>query len=304
MNDNKAVLTSFAVSTFDFSLNLVVALISGSAVLLSQAMQGLSDLFTAGALLVGVRRSRKRPDDAYQFGYGREVFFYATLAAMVMFVGTGLLSVYFGYRQLVAPETLQSVGLGIGLLIFGVIGNAYAAWRSAQRLRANHPDQSLLSMARSTLVETKTTFAIDSIGTIAAFFGLISLSLYALTGNVAFDGVGSIIIGLTTMTTAALLLSDVRSLIVGRAVRPELAGSIEEATLEVDGVQRLLDLRTMYVGPAELLVIVEVHLRDELTTDSIELIADQVKDAIKARVPQVRIVQVEAETPDHELRQT
>jgi len=303
MNDNKAVITSFAVSTLDFSLNLIVALITGSAVLLSQAMQGLSDLFTAGALLVGVRRARKLPDADYQFGYGREVFFYATLAAMVMFVGTGLLSVYFGYQQLVAPETLESVSLGIGLLIFGIIGNAYAAWRSAQRLRANHPGQSLLSMARSTLVETKTTFAIDSIGTIAALLGLVSLTLYALTGNVAFDGVGSIIIGLTTMTTAALLLSDIRSLIVGRAVRPELAETIEHAALEVAGVQKLLDLRTMYVGPAELLVIVEVHLDDELNTDAIEQISDHIKDKVKAAVPQVRIVQVEAETPDQELSQ-
>jgi|AntRauTorcE11897_2_1112592.scaffolds.fasta_scaffold01672_8 cation diffusion facilitator family transporter len=302
-SSNSAIVTSFVVSIFDFSVNLTVAIISGSAVLLSQALQGLSDLTTAGALLFGDRRSRRAPDETYQFGYGRELFFYAALAIVMMFIGTGLLSVYFGWQQLVDPSPLQAVELGIGLLTIGLLGNAFAARRSAQKLNSTHANQTLLMRAKSSLIGTKTTFVIDSIGTVAAGLGLISLTLYAFTQNTVFDGVGSILIGLLTMSSAVLLLRDVKGLIVGRAVPPSVAEQIKTAALKVEHVQQILDLRTMYLGPQQLLVIIEVHLNDNLNTDEIEHITDTVKHQVKTELPQARVIQVEVETPDAELSQ-
>ena len=98
-----------------------------------------------------------------------------------------------------------------------------------------------------------------------------------------------------------MIITDVKGLIVGRAVSREVAQKINVAALSVQHVERILDLRTTYIGSARLLIIIEVHLDDHLTTNEIELISDEIKSAIKLDVPHAHIIQVEIETPDEEL---
>lgn len=150
----------------------------------------------------------------------------------------------------------------------------------------------------SGMVETKATFLIDALGTMTAVLGSIALLVYAISGNPRFDGVGSIAIGLAMMTGSILLMRDVKGLIVGRAVSDSVAKDITNSALGIKEVQAVLDLRTMYVGSSKLLVILEIHLDDRLTTDEIESITDAVKAAVMRDVPNVHQVQVEIETPD------
>ena len=103
------------------------------------------------------------------------------------------------------------------------------------------------------------------------------------------------------MTGAVLLIRDVRDLIVGKAVEPEIAQRIIGAAQSVTGVSSVLDLRTMYLGSAKILVILEVHIHNNFTTDEIEKIVDNVKEVVSENVPEVHHIQVEIETPDHEL---
>lgn len=269
--------------------------------MLSQALQGFSDLATGAILYIGVHRSKKDADDRYQFGYGREVFFWVLLAGISMFIGTGGLSVYLGYQQIVQPSGVSSVWLALSMLLFGFLTNGYAFRLSLQRLRQVDKKASWWKqLLQSSIVETKATLLIDFLGTTAAFVGLIALSAFALTGNARLDGIGSVAIGLIMMSGAILLIRDVRDLIVGRSVEPEVAQKIIKATLSVRDIQSVLDLRTMYLGSARLLVIVEVHVKDGLHTDQIEQIIDTIKETVHRRVPLVHHIQVEVETPDEQ----
>jgi divalent metal cation (Fe/Co/Zn/Cd) transporter len=103
------------------------------------------------------------------------------------------------------------------------------------------------------------------------------------------------------MAGAFLLIRDVRDLIVGRSVDQNISDQIIGATKTVDGVQSVLDLRTMYLGSSRLLVIVEVHVQDGLDTDQIEQIIDNIKTVVSSGIPEVEHIQVEIETPDAEL---
>ncbi|MCA9332176.1 cation diffusion facilitator family transporter [Candidatus Saccharibacteria bacterium] len=300
-SDTRVVATSLLVSISDVSLNLVIAIITGSTVMISQTLQGFSDLLTGGLLFVGVKRSKKEADLRYQFGYGREIFFWVLMGGIFMFMGTGGVSFYFGYQQFFHPEPVNNIALALGMLLFGFGTNCYALSLSVKRL---HHTNSKLSwwrqLAHSSIVETKATLLIDFMGTFAALLGILALGMYALTGNTQFDGIGSVAIGITMMIASLLLIKDVRDLIVGRSVDAEIAREITSATESVTGIRSVLDLRTMYLGSAKLLVIVEVHVEDGLETDQIERVIDNVKEIVTNDIPQVHHIQVEIETPDDE----
>lgn len=301
ISDVRVVVTSFIISIFDVGLNLVIALFTGSAVMLAQALQGLSDLITGGILYKGVKDSKRSKDAKYQFGYGRELFFWVLMAGIVMFVGTGGMSVYFGYQQLVNPDPVEHTLIALAVLVIGFTTNTYSFLLSFRRLQNIDPTRHWYhQLLHSSLVETKATFLIDFLGSLSALFGFVSLGLYMITGNVAFDGIGGMVIGFAMMCVAVVLVNDVRSLIVGRAVDPKAQQKIKKTVESVKEVQSVLDILSMHLGSARLLVIIEVHLNDGLDTDRIEKITDEIKELVRKTVPQVHHIQVEIETPDDE----
>jgi cation diffusion facilitator family transporter len=299
ISDIRVVATSTLVSVSDLVLNVLVAVLTGSTVMLSQALQGLSDLITGGILYFGVKRSHKEADDRYQFGYGREVFFWVLVAGIVMFAGTGGLSVYFGYQKIMNPDSIEKVWLALLMLLFGFSTNLYAFRLSLRRMKeAGDSKTWWRELPSSSMVETKATLLIDFLGTVAAGIGLVALITYVATGNGRIDGTGSLVIGFTMMLGAVILIRDVRDLIVGKAVGEGVARKISVAAKRIKGVEAILDLRTMYLGSAKLLVVLEVHLSDGFDTDTVELITDRVKAAVLKAEPLVHHVQVEIETPE------
>lgn len=299
ITDTRVVTTSLLVSVGDVILNIIVGLLTGSAVIMSQALQGLSDLTTAGILFTGVQRSRRPADTLHPLGYGREIFFWVLIAGIVMFFGTGAVSLYLGYQQITSPGPIVNVWLAFLMLTFGLVTNGYSFRLSLKRLRSAAIGRNWLrELASSSLIETKATLLIDMLGTVAAVFGLVALGTYALTGTVAFDGWGAIAVGLSMMLAAILLMHDVKDLIVGKAVDAATADEIKKAVLSTPHVRAMLDLHTMYLGSSRMLVLVEVHLDSHLQTRQVEAVMDNVKERIRQNIPGVVKIQVEVETPD------
>lgn len=299
VSDTRVVATSASVSVLDVALNVMVALATGSTVMLSQALQGLSDLITGGILYIGVRRAGREADHHFQFGYGREIFFWVLVAGIIMFAGTGGASVYVGYQQIIHPDGIDNIWLAVGMLSVGFVMNLYAFRLSLRRLKQlSHKAHWWRHLVSSSIVETKATFVIDFLGTAAAALGFIAIALFLLTGNAQFDGIGSVAIGLLMMTAAVLLMRDVRDLIVGKSVDKATSRQIIRAAKGIAGVNDVLDLRTMYLGSNKLLVVLEVHLADGLDTDTIEDITDHIKHKVQRLVPIVHHIQVEIETPE------
>ncbi len=303
LSDTRVVGISFLVSVGDVVLYMLVALFTGSVVVLSQALQGLSDLVTVSVLLFGVQRSKRDADSDHPFGYGREIFFWVLIAGLIMFFGAGCLSVYLGWQQFHHPEHIKNLFLAFGILTFGVVSNFYAFSRSAKRLNQSMgAERWWQRLVQASTVETKATFLIDFMGTAAAGVGILALTIYLITGSAEFDGLGAMLVGASMGIASLLLIKNVKDLIVGRSVPDDIAEHIRKAALSITGVQAVLDLRTMYLGSAKLLIIIEVHMKDHLSTDHIERVTDQIKHAILTNVPHAYHVQVEVETPDHELQ--
>jgi cation diffusion facilitator family transporter len=293
----RVVVTSLIVDLADITLNLTIAIISGSVVMLSEALQGAADLFTSSMLYIGVRRSDRKPDNRYSFGYGRELYFWTLLAAIAMFTITATVSFWLGLQRVIHPEPLSDVGWAMAVLLLGFCSNSYALYLSLSRLKGGSKRGLLSSLRHSSRIETKATFVLDLMGSSAALFGLISLGVYAITGDGRFDGVGAMIVGAVTAVLAVALVMEAKDDIVGHGASEDIGRTITDATMKVAGVNAVLDLRTMYLGSEKLLVNMEVHLDERMRTKEIEAVIDEIKKRVKRNVPIVKHIQVEVETP-------
>lgn len=294
----KVIIVSFAVDFLDILFNLIVAIISGSVVMLTQVLEGISDLAASGILLIGFNRSLKREDKIHPFGYGREIYFWALISALITFGVTATVSIYFGFERFMNPKPLHSLGLAFTVLVITIFTNGYAFFLSLRRLMKRRKLKYIVQIFyKSSLVETKTTFILDFIGTIASFLGLIALLIYSITGDYRYDGLGGMIIGVAVGIGAVFLIIGIRDLLVGRSASAEIEAKIRSAAMNVDEVKDVLNIKTLHVGSEKLLVDLDVHMEAKLTTRELEKLIDKIKQEIRQEVPTVKYIQVELETP-------
>jgi cation diffusion facilitator family transporter len=293
----RVVLTSFFVDLSDVILNIVVAAMSGSVTMLAQALQGASDLTASGFLLLGMKRAKRRANKKYNFGFGREIYFWSLISSVVMFTITGLIAIREGWDRIIHPQPIDNLSLALIILIVSLGTNGYAFWLSYQRLRANHPNSSLSqAFIDSHLIETKITFTLDLVGTAASVIGLVALALYKATGLQVYDGVGAIVIGVTVAIFAVFLIMECKDFLIGRAAQPEIEGAIVASALRTNGVKAVLDLQTMYIGSERLLVNMDIEAAPGLKTKEIERLAGEIKRIVKKEVPSVHHMQIELES--------
>jgi len=294
----QVVRTSFLVDLSDVLLNVIVAVLSGSAVMFVEALQGGADLFTSGFLLVGIKRSQRSSNKRHPFGYGREIYFWTLISSLTMLTVTATLSFYHGWQHFFNPQFLAYTPLALLVLLIGFATNSYALSLSYKRLKGTQTEGSLWELfASSVLVETKATFILDLMGVMSASFGFMTLLLYLFTRDSRYDGIGAMVIGLGIAFFALLLVLDVKDILIGRSVDPQIEAAIEKTALTLDGVEAILDLRTMYLGSERLLVNMELDIADNLKTNQIEHLMDTIKAEIKTKIPSVRHIQIEVETP-------
>src|SRR5687767_1479881 len=168
----RAIVTSFVVDGLDIALNITVMIITGSVVLLAEALEGSSDLVASGLLWIGLHMSKKRPDKKHPFGYGKALFSWTLLSAVVMLVCGAGLSFYFGLKRFLEPEEIRHIGLAYAALTISILSNGYALSVSTRRILHDQRIGQLKQMLiHSTRVETKNTFILDLTGTGAAFVG-------------------------------------------------------------------------------------------------------------------------------------
>jgi cation diffusion facilitator family transporter len=293
----RVLLTSFAVDAVDFLTNILVAIITGSAVMLVEAMQGLADLTSVFLLILGFKRSHRRANKRHPYGFGKEQYFWAVVSAFIILIITASLSFYFGYQEFKHPTPVKVLWLAYFMLLVGMCTNGYAFYISSKKLLSGRPVKNLVRIFfESSQVGPRTTAVLDFTGFCAALFGFIALVMYGITGDGRWDGIGAMVMAATLAVLAVFLLAGARSLIVGQSAPPELEDKITHTAESVPEVQKILGLQTMLLGSDSVLVNIEVHLKNGLTTDQVENIVDTVQKNIQA-LGKKFIVHVEIEKP-------
>lgn len=296
LSARKIILTSFIVDFLDVFLNFFVAVLSGSVVMFTQLLEGLADLSASGFLLIGLRRSLRKEDKTHPFGYGREIYFWTLLSALIMFGITSTLSFYFGYKRFIEPMPLKDINLALFVLLLTFFTNAYAFVLSFLRLIRSRSIFNVVGIFfKSSLVETKTTFTLDLMGTLASLFGLIALLIYKFTGDGRFDGLGAMVIAVNLAIFSVFLVLGIKDLLVGRSASSEVEKRIKDAALSIANVKKISDLRTLHLGSEKLLVSLDVDIAGKLKKRDLERIIGEIEIKIKEVIPSAKYVFVELE---------
>jgi cation diffusion facilitator family transporter len=292
----RVLITSFIVDLLDVVLSVLVTILSGSVIMLSQALEGVTDLTSSGLLIYGLSKSHKKADSAHPFGFGRELYFWTLISALIMLSVTSTLTFHFGFDRLLNPRILHDTPLAYGVLILTTFTNFYALSLSFKRLmKGKNTSQFSKVFKNSAFIETKTAFILDLMGTLASILGLIALGFYSITGNGQFDGLGAMLIGVMLAILSIFLLIGVKDFLIGRSVSLETIGIIKNATKRIDEVNSIEGLKASHLGE-EMLINIEINAENKLTTDELEKVIDKVKSEIRKDLPSATHIQVELES--------
>lgn len=296
---HRVIATSFLVDISDVILSFLIALASGSVVMASQALEGAADLVSSGLLFYGFRKANQPADRTHPFGYGKELYFWTLMSALLMFMFTALASIYQGWERLLNPHPITNINIVYYVLIMTTLTNLYSFSLSFKRLLGKHNLGKILAIFyQSNLIETKTVFVMDLMGSLASVLSLIAMILYQITGDARFDGLGAILIGIVLAILAFSLIVEIKDLVIGISAPLETQLKIRQIAESVNKVNKVIDLRTMIIGNNKILVNLEVNLDDKLTTDEIELLVDKIKTEIKKEIGSAKYIQIELESPE------
>jgi len=295
---SRRVLTvSFLVDVFDVVSNLVVAVLTGSAVVFAEMAQGLADSMGSALLVIGEHRSKRPGDSTHPLGYAREAFFWGLLSAVAMLVIGAGLSAWRGYRQLVDPSPLDTPALAIGVVGLAVLTNGYAVNLSIRKLAAQ--DGGLLEAFRNMgepLV--KSALLRDSIGTFTSIVGIVALVLYWTLDLLIFDALGALIAAVMMVAASLMLMMQARALITGQALPDVTLDRLRATVLDTSGVVAVNRLAAVYSGPSQVLLDADLDLAEDLDTTQIEALLDLLEARVRGVVPRLERVRVILNSPD------
>lgn len=293
---DRIVLISFLVDSSDIVISIIATLLTGSVTMLSQALEGISDLFSSGFLYLGNVRSKKPANKKYPFGFSRETYFWSLMSGLITFAITATLSFYFGWKKFLEPEIIENLPVAIGALVFSMFTNGYSTFVSAQYIYKNRGKKNFVrAFMKSPFIEVKTSFVLDMMGTAASFLGLVALLTYQLTGDLRLDGLGAMVIGVALALFSSLILSGAKELIIGRSAPDATVETIYDTILLFEDVQTIEELKTLILGSNKLLIITEINVKDHLTTDELEILIDKIEKRIQKAISWKASIQIELE---------
>lgn len=280
----------------------IAAYASGSAALAAEGIHSVVDTANEGLLLLGIWQSRKPADPDHPYGYGKEIYFWSLIVAIVIFGLGGGMSVYQGIVHIIEPVEIEDVGWAYAVLAcafvfegvsftlaareFGRTMGQASLWKE---LKA-HKDPSIYSV----LVED----AAALIGVIIAFLGIFLSRLLSIE---VLDGIASIAIGLVLAAVAIFLARESKGLIVGEAADPKIIRSIRDIAESDPVVVRIDNPLTMHLGPDQILLNLSIEFRKEVSGSELTAAIDRIERRIRERHPQVKRMFVESESLKEKL---
>lgn len=290
----RVVLTALAANLGVAVAKFVAAAITGSASMLAEGVHSVADSGNQVLLLIGGRRARQAPSALHPFGYARARYVYAFLVAIVLFVLGGLYALYEGYHKVIDPHPLSSPAVAIVVLLVAMVLEGYAlrtAVREANRTRGARNWLQFVRRARAP--ELPVLLLEDSGALVGLTLALLGVGLSVVTANAIFDGVATLCIGVLLTTIAVLLARETTSLLIGEAAVPEQINRVHAALLSAPGVERVIHLRTVHLGPDEILVAGKIAVSGDADGVDIAATINDAEARIRQVLPEARIIFLE-----------
>jgi len=267
---------------------------TGSSSMLSEAIHSVADSSNQVLLLVGNKRSQKPADEKHPFGYGRRRFVYGFIVAVVLFLIGGLFSLYEGLHKWQDPEPLNDWWIAVLVLVIA-IGLETVSFRTALReANKSRGKRSLANFVKDSRQPELPVILLEDAGALVGLvFALIGVGMAVITGDGRWDAVGAMAVGTLLVVIAIFLAMEMATMLVGESALPEEVAAIRAALESAPLVERVIHLRTVHMGPDELLIGAKIAISHSETAAGIAAGIDEAERALRAAVPTARYVFIE-----------
>lgn len=290
----KAIVAALVANLSIAVAKFVAFLFTGSSSMIAESVHSVADSGNQALLLLGGKRAARERTEQHPFGYGRERYFYSFVVAVVLFTIGALFSIYEGVHKLQHPEDLSSPQWAFGVLIFAIIAEAFS-FRTA--IKESLPHKGNLTwwqfIRRSKSPELPVIVLEDLGALLGLVFALFGVTMAVVTGNGIWDGVGTVMIGVLLGAIAIILAIETKSLLIGESAGPEVDAQIRKALESAPEVTGVIHMRTLHVGPEELLVAAKIAVEHDDTAAEVARGIDEAEQRIRAAVPIARIIYLE-----------
>jgi cation diffusion facilitator family transporter len=292
----KAIIAALTANAGIAAAKFVGWAVTGSSSMLAEGVHSVADTSNQALLLLGQKRAGKEADKLHPFGYGRARYFYSFIVALVLFTLGSLFALYEGYQKIrhAHDHELSSPVIAVVILVFAIALESYS-FRTA--VRESKPLKGRASWWRfirtSRTPELPVVLLEDAGALVGLLLALIGVGLTWLTGNGLWDGLGTVGIGLLLGIIAIVLIIEMKSLLLGEGATPDEERAIVAAIDAEPNVQRVIHLKTQYLGPEELLVGVKVAIPGTKHASTIARTIDSAEAAIRQAVPHARVIYIE-----------
>ena len=290
----KAVVAALLANSGIAITKFVAFAFSGSSAMLAEGVHSVADAANQGLLLFGGRQAKRKADAEHPFGYGRERYVYAFVVAIVLFSVGGVFSLYEGIEKLQNPHPLEVPWLPIVVLVIAIVLESFSLRTAVIESNLARGDQGWVAFVRHAKQPELPVVLLEDIAALLGLtFALVGVGLTIVTGDPVWDAIGTIAIGVLLVLVALVLGIETKSLLVGegatRADRDRIVTAIEGG----DEIERLIHLKTLYLGPDELMVAGKLGFASDKTLGEVTADIDAIEARIRDVVPIARVIYLE-----------
>jgi len=274
------------------------AIFTGSSSMLAEAIHSYADCANQGLLLWGMREGRRSPDRDHPLGYGKAIYFWSFIVALMLFSMGGLFSIYEGVHKLQAIEPVENAWVAIGILAFGIAAESVSLWGCLREVNKDRGRQGLWRWFRtSRQSELLVVFAEDIAALGGLTLALVFISLSVVTGNPAWDAAGSICIGVLLVLVAVLVGVQVKELLIGQSVEARVLERMRAHLASHDEVETVYNMLTQQLG-SDVMVAVKAKMRPAASAQALIESINRVEQGFRAAFPQVQWLFFEPDLAD------
>lgn len=289
----KSVLAALAANACIAVAKFVGFAVTGSSSLLAEAMHSVADTGNQGLLLFGNRTSKRRPTAEHQFGFGRERYFYSFVVALLLFSLGAVFASYEGIHKILDPHSVESPLVAVVILVVAIVLEGFSFRTAIAESIPLKGERTWWRFVRDVKTPELPVVLLEDTGALVGLaLALAGVGLAELTGEPVWDGVGTLGIGVLLAVIAIILIVEMKSLLIGESANPELQRRIV-SELENDKVDRVIHIRTQYLGPDQLLVAAKVALRDSTPIDDVARAIDDAEARVRTSVPEASLIYLE-----------
>ena len=266
----------------------VAAVITGSGSMAAEAVHSFADCGNQGLLLLGLRSASKPADAEHPLGYGRAIYFWSFIVALMLFSAGGLFSIYEGIHKLAAHEPLTNPWIAIGVLVFSLIAECIALWKAVSQINALKGEQSLWRWFRTTRQsELLVVLGEDIAATFGLALALVAIGVAMITGNVFYDALGSMAIGVLLLIVAVFIGIEVKALLVGQSADPAVQQQIMRFLDTRDEIDEVMNLITIQHGD-DVVIALKARMKEKASATALIDAINRCERALREAFPQVR----------------